>query len=154
MQKGRWRTPKQVGNNYEKLKSSHTSVKYICLGIYSSASTPSLHKILLSTAKGESEAGLLPPCSFNSTSSMQQGFGSLGSILGLKSREWSRLKVYEATKSRQTQHVSGWKTHILVLRRCIFQGGSGRLLKLNRRLRVQTRSSWTWRRFTLLILLL
>ena len=154
MHKGSWRTPEQVGYNYEKLRSSHTSVKYICLGIYSSAPTPGLHRILLSTAKGESEAGLLLPCSFNSTSSMQQGFGNLGSTLGQRSCEWSRLKVYEATKSRQTQHIAGWETHILVLRSCIFQGGSGRLLKLNRRLRVQTRSSWTWRRFTLLILLL
>lgn len=57
-------------------------VSHIHPGSHSSAPSTDPHKILHSTLKGEPKAGLLPSCSSNSTSSMEQGLGLLGSTLG------------------------------------------------------------------------
>lgn len=57
-------------------------VSHIHPGSHSSAPSTDPHKILHSTPKGEPQAGLLPSCSSNSTSSMEQGLGLLGSTLG------------------------------------------------------------------------
>ena len=57
-------------------------VSHIHPGNHSSAPSTDPHKIIHSTPEGEPQAGLLPSCSSNSTSSMEQGLGLLGSTLG------------------------------------------------------------------------
>ena len=58
------------------------SVSHMHSEIHSTAPATTLHKILHPTPKGEPQAGLLPSCSSNSTNSMEQDFGNLGSTLG------------------------------------------------------------------------
>ena len=82
MHTGSWEPPEHVGCNYAELTSLHIRVSHKQLKIYSSEPTTELHKILHPTLKGEPQAGLLPSCSSNSTNSMEQDFGNLGSTLG------------------------------------------------------------------------
>ena len=119
--------------------------------IHSSTPTTDLHKILHPTLKGEPQAGLLPSCSSNSTNSMEQDFGNLGSTLGqmkMSQADWRFMRPPMADRPRNT---AGWETHILVFWSRIFQRGSGRLTQ---RLGDHSGSSWNWRWFRLLILLL
>ena len=79
-------------------------VSHIHPGSHSSAPTTDLHKILHSTPKGESQAGLLPLCSSNSTNSMEQGLGILGSTLG--QMKMSAVEQTEAPRVYQEQTYS------------------------------------------------
>ena len=84
---------------------SHISVSHKQLEIHSSAPTAELHKILHPTPKGEHQAGLLPSCSSNSTSSMEQGLGLLGSTL--RQMKMSPVEKTEAPRVYQEQTYSG-----------------------------------------------
>ena len=124
--------------------------------IHSTAPTSDLHKILHPTPKGEPQAGLFPSCSSNSTNSMEQDFGNVRVYFGtnedVTSRaDWRSMRLPRADRPR---HIAEWETHFLVFWSHIFQWGSGRLERLNQRLRDHSGSSWNWRWFRLLIPLL
>ena len=105
MHKGSWGPPQWVGCNYGKWKSSHITVSHIHPGSHSSTPTTDLHKILHPTPKGDPQAGLLPLCSSNSTSSMEQGHGILGSTLG--QMKMSQVELTEAPWVYREQTYSG-----------------------------------------------
>ena len=130
------------------------SVSHMHSEIHSMAPATTLHKILHPTPKGEPQAGLLPSCSSNSTNSMEQDFGNLGSTLGQMKMSQEDWRSTRPPRAHRPGHTAGWETHFLVLWSCIFQWGSGRLERLNQRLRDHSGSSWNWRWFRLLIPLL
>ena len=140
MHKGSWGPPQWVGCDYGKWKSSRTMVSHIHPGSHSSAPTTDLHKILHSTPKGESQAGLLPLCSSNSTNSMEQDFGNLRVYFGTNEdvtsgTDWSSTSLPRADIQ---QRVAGWETHILELWSSTFHQGSGLTLQ-GRRFHI-----WRW----------
>ena len=104
MHKGSWGPPQWVGCNYGKWKISHIMVSHIHPGSHSSAPTTDFHKILHPTPKEDPQAGLLPSCSSNSTSSMEQRLGLLGSTL--KQMKMSPVEQTEAPWVYQEQTYS------------------------------------------------
>lgn len=113
------------------------TVSHLYVGTYGSALTTDVHKILHPTPKGQPQSALLPSFCFHFTNATDEALGIMGSPSG--QREMSGAQQNEDPWGQQEQtepgHAARWETHRLALRGTIFQRGSGRLLRPNRRLR-------------------
>ena len=92
---------------------------------------------------------LILPIPWNEAWNLKIYFGINKDVM--READWRSTRPPRADRQG---HVAGWETHILVLWSRIFQWGSGRLERLNQRLRDRSGSSWDWRWFRLLIPLL